>query len=142
MEQSAFNIFPPQASEFAPKYDLLYYFLTAVSVFFSVLIFALIAFFCFKYRRRREDEVPKPTVESHRLELFYTVVPFLIVMVMFFWGARLYFVVYKETPDALVDVGDRGVVVPVALATIEVAEALALRETLVLVPGSWGGCVP
>jgi cytochrome c oxidase subunit II len=94
------NIFPPSASEFAPKYDLLYYFLTAVSAFFSVLIFGLIIYFCIKYRRKENDQ-PTPTFESTKLEIFYTVVPFIVVMVMFFWGAGLYFQVFEEPKDPL-----------------------------------------
>jgi cytochrome c oxidase subunit II len=94
------NIIPPSASEFAPHYDLLYYFLTAVTVFFSALIFGLIFYFCLKYRRKENDQ-PTPTFESTRLEIFYTIVPFLIVMVMFFWGAGLYFNVFVDAKDPL-----------------------------------------
>ena len=97
---TSFNIFPPQASEFAPAYDLLYYFETAVMFFFSALIFGLVIYFAIKYRRRETDQ-PTPTFESTRLEIFYTVVPFLIVMLMFFWGAGLYFNVYASPKDPL-----------------------------------------
>jgi cytochrome c oxidase subunit 2 len=97
---TSFNIFPPQASEFAGPYDLLYYFETAVTVFFSSIIFGLVIYFAIKYRRRETDQ-PTPTFESTRLEIFYTVVPFLIVMVMFFWGAGLYFNVYASPKDPL-----------------------------------------
>jgi cytochrome c oxidase subunit 2 len=97
---TSFNIFPPQASEFAGPYDLLYYFETAVTVFFSALIFGLVIYFAIKYRRRETDQ-PTPTFESTRLEIFYTVVPFLIVMLMFFWGAGLYFNVYASPKDPL-----------------------------------------
>src|SRR5215211_5116966 len=95
-----FNIIPPSASDFAPKYDLLYYFLTAVSVVFTVLIFGLIIFFCIKYRRK-ENDAPTPTFESTKLEVFYTVVPFIIVMVMFFWGAGLFFHAFEDPKDPL-----------------------------------------
>ena len=91
---------PSSASEFAPQYDLLYYFLTAVTVFFTALIFGLIIYFCIKYRRKENDQ-PTPTFESTRLEIFYTVVPFIIVMVMFFWGAGLYFNVFTDAEDPL-----------------------------------------
>jgi cytochrome c oxidase subunit 2 len=97
---NGFTIFPPSASEFAPKYDLLYYFLTAVTVVFSVLIFGLLIYFCVKYRRKENDQ-PTPTFESTKLEVFYTVVPFVVVMVMFFWGAGLYFQVFADAKDPL-----------------------------------------
>jgi cytochrome c oxidase subunit 2 len=97
---TGFTIFPPRASEFAGPYDLLYYFETAVTIAFSALIFGLVIYFAIKYRRRESDQ-PTPTFESTRLEIFYTVVPFLIVMVMFFWGAGLYFNVYVAPADPL-----------------------------------------
>ena len=99
-QATGFTIFPESASEFAPQYDLLYYFLTAITVFFSALIFGLIIYFCIKYRRKENDQ-PTPTLESTRLEVFYTVVPFIIVMVLFFWGAGLYFTVFNDPEDPL-----------------------------------------
>jgi len=65
---TSFNIFPPQASEFAGPYDLLYYFETAVTVFFSALIFGLVIYFAIKYRRRETDQ-PTPTFESIRARI-------------------------------------------------------------------------
>ena len=92
-----FRLTLEQASHSAAEVDALYYFIWAISAFFTVLIFCLIAFLSLRYRRRSEDERPRPTVESLRLELFYTVVPFGIVMVIFFWGVRTYFKVYGPT---------------------------------------------
>jgi cytochrome c oxidase subunit II len=91
-------LFPEQASTLAPKVDHLFFFLCAVSGFFTLLIAVLIIYFAVKYRRRSEAERP-PTVEgSLKLEIFWTVVPFLITLVMFVWGARLY-VEQSRPPD-------------------------------------------
>ena len=90
-----------QASAAAPEVDALYYFIWAVTAFFTVLIFCLIVFLSLKYRRRSEDERPRPTIESLRLELTYTFIPLGIVMVIFFWGVRTYFFVYSEPKDPL-----------------------------------------
>ncbi len=46
-------LFPPVASEQAPGIDALYFFLTAVSVVMTVLIFAAVIFFAYKYRSTR-----------------------------------------------------------------------------------------
>ena len=51
-------LFPEQASTFAPDVDHLLYFLLAVAVFFTVLIFAAIFYFAIRYRRRSEQELP------------------------------------------------------------------------------------
>ena len=45
-------LFPEQASTIAPEVDHLLYFLIAVTVFFSVLIFCAIFYFAIRYRRR------------------------------------------------------------------------------------------
>lgn len=96
-----FGLFPEQASKLAPEVDALYLYLWGITIFFTVLIFALILYFAIKYRRRREDEVPHPVVESVKLELFYTIVPFLIAMTIFAWGTKVAFDIYKEPVDPL-----------------------------------------
>ena len=58
---------------------------------FSVLIFALIFYFAIRYRRRSDLDMPRPIHGSTALEIFWSAVPFVIVMVMFGWGAGLYF---------------------------------------------------
>ena len=86
-----FPLFPEQASTIAEGVDQLYAFLVGVSVFFSVLIFVLIFYFAIRYRRRSELDLPRPIHGSTALEIFWSAVPFVIVMVMFGWGASLYF---------------------------------------------------
>jgi cytochrome c oxidase subunit II len=96
-----FSLFPTQASSIAPELDFLYFFLWAITAFFTVLIFALIIFFAIKYRRR-DESVPPPIEGSTKLEMAWTIIPFVIVMVIFVWGARLFFHVYRPPDDALV----------------------------------------
>ena len=42
----------PRASTLAPKIDQLFIFLTVITLFFTILIFAVIFYFMVKYRRR------------------------------------------------------------------------------------------
>jgi cytochrome c oxidase subunit 2 len=84
-----FQLFPEQASTFAERVDALYWFLVGVSGFFSALIVVLIVFFAIKYRRR-SDRLPEQTKTVFGLELLWTVVPALFVMVMFVWGSAVY----------------------------------------------------
>ncbi len=94
--------FPEQASTFAPQVDALYFFLVAVSLVFAGLIFFLVIYFAVKYRRRSADEAPPPyAVSDRRLEIAWSVVPFLLTMVMFYWGASLYFTMTRPPKDAL-----------------------------------------
>jgi cytochrome c oxidase subunit II len=86
-----FQLRPTQASSIARNVDHLFYFLTGVTLFFTILIFSLILIFVVKYRRRSEDEIPKPIETSLALELTWTLIPTGICAVMFIWSAGLYF---------------------------------------------------
>ena len=92
---------PDQASTVAGTVDDLYTFLVGLTIFFSVLITALIIFFALKYRRRSEDEYPRPIEGSMKLETVWIVIPFIVVMVIFVWGASVYFAVFRPPEDAL-----------------------------------------
>jgi cytochrome c oxidase subunit 2 len=81
--------------------DALYLFLVSIALFFSVLIAGLEIFFAIKYRRRSPDEFPSASQSSLKLELAWTIIPFLIAMVIFVWGAKLYFDIYRNPGDAL-----------------------------------------
>src|SRR5579862_6455861 len=76
---------PPAASSIAGDVDQLYYLLTAITVFFSVLVFSIIFYFMIKYRRRSEEEIPPETHTSMFLELTWTIIPSLICVVLFVW---------------------------------------------------------
>lgn len=95
--------FPENASTIAGRVDALYFFLIAVSAFFALLIAFLVIVYAIKYRRRSEDEIPPPYTASLFLELTWTVVPLLIAMVMFAWGASVYFS-YARPPAGAMDI--------------------------------------
>jgi cytochrome c oxidase subunit 2 len=88
MEQG-FRLFPEQASTFAERLDKLYWFLVGVSGFFVGLIVILIIVFAIRYRRRPGRVAEQPAA-SIGLELVWTVIPSILVMVMFVWGADLF----------------------------------------------------
>jgi cytochrome c oxidase subunit II len=88
-------LFPDQASTLAPRVDELYFFLVAVAAVMSALIFTLIFVFALKYRRRSETERPRALHGSLKLEIGWSVIPLVVVMIMFAWGARIYFDEYS-----------------------------------------------
>ena len=85
----------------APRVDQLYFFLLGVSVFFATLILILIIAFAVKYRRRSDDEQPRPISGNLGLEILWTLVPLSLTLVMFVWGARLFFITFYPPSDAL-----------------------------------------
>lgn len=85
-----FPLRPEQASTIARGVDHLYYFLTAVDLFFTAIIFLTIFFFAIKYRRRSEDDRPPKTQTLLPLELAWTIIPTIICVVIFTWSSSLY----------------------------------------------------
>jgi len=94
-------LFPDQASTFAPHVDALYLFLVCLTAFFSLLIGTLVVVFAIKYRRRAENEVPDLVHESGLLEMTWTVIPFLITMVLFVWSSWVYFRITRPPREAM-----------------------------------------
>jgi cytochrome c oxidase subunit 2 len=95
-----FPLFPKQASTLAGPVDALYFFLVAVTAFFSVLIAAGVIGFAIKYRRRHPDEIGHPIHGSLILELTWTLIPLAIAMLIFVWGAGLYFKIITPPANA------------------------------------------
>jgi cytochrome c oxidase subunit 2 len=83
-------LFPEQASSMAVQVDGLYFFLIAVSAFFTLLIFLTIFIFAVKYRQKAHPN-PEHIEGSLPLELTWTLIPLGICMIFFAWGALIYF---------------------------------------------------
>jgi cytochrome c oxidase subunit II len=97
-----FPLFPEVASTIASSVDLLYYFLVVVTAFFSTLIFGSIFYFAIKYRRR-PDRTAQQVKEGLGLEIAWSVVPFIITLVMFTWGSSL-FIANSRVPDQAMEI--------------------------------------
>jgi cytochrome c oxidase subunit 2 len=93
-------LFPPTASAQAGQIDALYWFLVAVSGVMTLLIFACIILFAWKYRRR-EGVHPVQIEGSTKLELTWSILPFLVMLIMFAWGAQLYFAAQQPPNNAM-----------------------------------------
>jgi cytochrome c oxidase subunit 2 len=86
-----FPLFPESASSLSDGVDALYFFLIAISAFFSALICALVVGFSFRYRRRSKGERGAAIEGSLALELVWSLIPLGLTMVIFVWGAKVYF---------------------------------------------------
>jgi cytochrome c oxidase subunit II len=94
-------LFPEQASTMASRVDNLYFFLIAVSVVFTLLIAAFLVVFAVKYRRRTAGQIGTSVTGGMTLEVTWTIIPLLIVVVMFLWGASVFFAIARPPDDAL-----------------------------------------
>jgi cytochrome c oxidase subunit 2 len=101
--QSWIPLVPDSASTLSWKVDAIYFYLSGITLFFTLLISGILIFFVIRYRRRSPYEIPRPIAGSHKLETLWTVIPFVISMTIFGWAASVYFQQYHP-PDNAVEV--------------------------------------
>jgi cytochrome c oxidase subunit 2 len=99
--RSDLPLFPAQASTVAPHVDLLFLVTVALSLFFAALVTVLLLGFAVKYRRRRGDKPPAPIHGSHALEIAWMVIPLILAMGVFVWGADVFFRLNRPPDDSL-----------------------------------------
>ena len=85
-----FPLWPTSASTGAAGVDALYIFLVTLSAIMCLAIFTMILVFATMYRRRR-GVVAEQIEGSTALELTWSIIPLGIFMVIFAWGAVIYF---------------------------------------------------
>jgi cytochrome c oxidase subunit 2 len=94
-------LFPEQASTFAWQVDALYFYLIAVSVFFTVGIFFAIFLFAIRYREKAKYATPEEIHGSMVLETVWSIIPFIISMTIFLGGAIIYYNQYTPPAEAM-----------------------------------------
>jgi cytochrome c oxidase subunit 2 len=97
----AFPLVPEQAASAAGEVDALFLFILGVTGAFAVAIWAALIFLAVRYRRRSPGDRPPEIHGSIALELTWTIVPFLLMVVMFVWGAKVYFAMNRPPDDAM-----------------------------------------
>jgi cytochrome c oxidase subunit II len=101
--QSAFSWFPTEASNFALRVDMLMLYISVVSFLLAFGITATIVYFCLRYTRINPDEIGAPIEGNMRLEITWIVIPMILVLTMFAWGAVVY-VNYRVAPQDTLDI--------------------------------------
>src|SRR5437764_7328011 len=85
-----FPFFPEQASTIAWQVDALYFFLVLLTIFFTTLVSVMVIGFSIKYRKEK-NPIATQIEGSVPLEIFWSVVPLAISLVIYVWAAALYF---------------------------------------------------
>jgi cytochrome c oxidase subunit 2 len=96
-----FRMLPDTASTVAEEVDGLFLYILAWVIFFTLAIAITVIVFITRYRRRPNTGVPPQVHGGLRLEVVWTVIPTLIALTMFWWGAKVYFDWAEPPPDAL-----------------------------------------
>ncbi len=90
-----FPFWPQQASSTAGNVDALFVFLLIVSGLMTLLIFVAVVYFAARYRHRK-GVLAEQIDGSTPLELTWTIIPFGVFIVIYVWGAVVFF--HGRTP--------------------------------------------
>ena len=91
---------PPAKSTVAADTDALFNFVHITSLIFLIGIVAAIIYFVYKYKRRSEHDVTPVITHNNALEITWSVIPFILVMIVFGWGFRGYLNLRTVPADA------------------------------------------
>ncbi len=93
---------PTQASSISASTDWLFYFVLWITIFFTILVAGIMVYFVVKYRHVEGKPAPGKTAgHSTALEVTWTVIPTIIVILIFFYGFRGYLDQAVVPPDAI-----------------------------------------
>jgi cytochrome c oxidase subunit 2 len=98
---SGIPLFPEQASTLAPRVDNLYLFIVAVTAFFALVVTIVVIVFAVKYRTDDPLAVGARIHGSIPLELAWSIIPFIISIVIFGWAADVFFDLQRPPDQAL-----------------------------------------
>ena len=93
-------LFPPEASKIAPQLDALFIFILLVSVIGLTIVILLVTSFSILYNKRRHP-VAVQIEGSTLLEATWTIIPLGLFLIMFVWGALIYFRVFTPPANAM-----------------------------------------
>ena len=93
-------LFPPEASKIAPQLDALYFFMVLVSLIGFTIVVLLVTSFAILYNKERHP-VAEQIEGSTLLEATWTIIPLGLFLVMFVWGALIYFRVFTPPANAM-----------------------------------------
>ncbi len=82
--------FPESASTTAPDVDGVFNWITWICIFFFVLIVGVMVYFMFKYRRRQHVASTAGPTHNTPLEITWTAIPMILVVLIFYIGLKGY----------------------------------------------------
>ncbi len=92
---------PEQASAFAKDVDALYFFILATCALFAVGVSAAVVILGIKYHKTHDGQIGARIEGNLPLELLWSVIPTIIAMFMFGWGASVFYHLRTPPDEAL-----------------------------------------
>ena len=101
MDSSFIELIPKGSSTVASDTDALFSFIFYASAVFFAIVVGLSILFVIRYRRRDGEPAPSQVAHNNLLELVWTVIPTILVFVVFFWGFKDYIRLFVVPYDAM-----------------------------------------
>jgi len=93
---------PPPSSTIAGEVDALFYFIFYTSLVLFLIVIGAAAYFIFRYRRRDgKAELTSGISHNTKLEILWTVIPTILVFIVFVWGFKTFMKMHVAPKDAL-----------------------------------------
>jgi cytochrome c oxidase subunit 2 len=96
-----FKLIPEQGSTLAAQVDFLFYLLVGLSIFFTVLIAAIIVIMSIRYRQGTKVSRTLRSPDNLALELSWTIIPTIMALVVFGMTAYVFFTFQRAPKDAM-----------------------------------------
>ncbi|MEE9553230.1 MAG: cytochrome c oxidase subunit II [candidate division Zixibacteria bacterium] len=101
MDSTGTLFLPPGSSTIAGDVDAVFNLILYVGIFFFVLVVGLAAFFVFRYRRTETPGLTSGKDHNLKLEILWTVIPSIIVVIFFVVGFRTFLKMNIIPKDAM-----------------------------------------
>jgi cytochrome c oxidase subunit 2 len=92
---------PEMATTLAVRFEWLFWYIIIVTGAVGLAVYALMLYFCVRYRRGQTTGSTPRILGSHRLEIAWTVAPLMIFITFFAWGAVVYTYAVRPPSDAM-----------------------------------------
>ena len=99
--QSALELWPAAASASAVETDILILAFTVLTLLLTVPVFIAISYFALRYREGVAANRDTSGIRSFLVEISWMLIPFLLTLIFFVWGARLFVESKNPPPDAM-----------------------------------------
>lgn len=100
-------LLPPAKSTLAQNTDSLFWFVHLSGLALTIGLIGVIIYFVIKYRRKSDDEVTPLITHNNKLEVTWSVIPLIIVLIIFGWGYQV-FMDQRVAPDDAYEVNVTG----------------------------------
>jgi len=98
---NSLDLLPPTASTYADGLNDFFWVMVALCAAVATAIAIFIVFCAIRYRRRDPDELPKQITQNPPVEYTWTILPLIIFLGMFGWGAKMYFDVEQPVSNTI-----------------------------------------